>query len=304
MILKAIQVGGSWSSRGTSGTALSLSQMGCRSGISNVKGDESAQKLCEIACSYDYCPGGPCSCTFMGTPREKPPGKSPAGYPLSTTECKYEGLCGFACAYDVCPSNMCNRNKNNGPCFIPPDPVEVTPTPSAPKPPAATAKGWRDEFIEAEWDNAANCFISDIRSGYDEQQCASHCSLSIAAAKKEGRTTSYGCISFTPPGEKVVWGPWPFGEYNGVFPKSYTPGKCNCDNPLANELADTIVEALPAVAQIGCFILMSTVRLFVEIGLEAVPGVGRGVHAGIKALARAAKTIKHVYNSDQVRLST
>lgn len=40
---------------------LSLTQMGCTSGF----GDEKYQNLCEIACRYDYCPRGACTCTNM-----------------------------------------------------------------------------------------------------------------------------------------------------------------------------------------------------------------------------------------------
>lgn len=59
------------------------------------------------------------------------------------------------------------------------------------------------------------------------------------------------------------------------------PGQCLCDNWLLNEIADTIIEALPIIAQIGCYILMSSLKLVLDIGLQAIPGVGKALDAGL-----------------------
>jgi hypothetical protein len=48
-----------------------------------------------------------------------------------------------------------------------------------------------------------------------------------------------------------------------------------------NELADTVIEALPIIAQIGCYILMSSIKLVLDIGLQAIPGVGKALDAGL-----------------------
>jgi hypothetical protein len=49
------------------------------------------------------------------------------------------------------------------------------------------------------------------------------------------------------------------------------------------------------VVKIGCFILMSTLKLVVTIGLEAIPGVGQAVTSGMGMAIDAAKTIGYFY---------
>lgn len=88
------------------------------------------------------------------------------------------------------------------------------------------------------------------------------------------------------------------------------PGKCICDNYLINEIADTVIEALPIIAQvclmfhlsqanygthdnasrtqlitqIGCYILMSSLKLLLDVGADLIPGVGKILDAGLGAL--------------------
>jgi hypothetical protein len=59
------------------------------------------------------------------------------------------------------------------------------------------------------------------------------------------------------------------------------PGQCLCDNWIINEIADTVIEAMPIIAQIGCYIVMSSLKLVLDIGLEAIPGVGKALQAGL-----------------------
>jgi hypothetical protein len=56
---------------------------------------------------------------------------------------------------------------------------------------------------------------------------------------------------------------------------------CFCNNYLLNELATTITEALLIIARIGCYILMSAIKIVMDIGVQAIPGVGKGMDAGL-----------------------
>ena len=76
-----------------------------------------------------------------------------------------------------------------------------------------------------------------------------------------------------------------------------SPGHCSCDNPLINELATDIIEALPVIAsvscnhpkharadmisQIGCSILMSALDVVIQVGASAIPAIGEGIDAGM-----------------------
>ncbi|KAF1961724.1 hypothetical protein CC80DRAFT_531556 [Byssothecium circinans] len=143
------------------------------------------------------------------------------------------------------------------------------------------------DYSGARLANSQNCQIfdpPDFKATSD--QCYNACRTQIDEAKTEKRTTSYGCVAFTPLNEKMKWYKWP-------------GGKCSCDNAFINELADTIIDALPAIAQIGCFIIMSSLRLVFEKALEAIPEVGTAVNAGMKALIYAANLVKHAYDASQ-----
>lgn len=68
-------------------------------------------------------------------------------------------------------------------------------------------------------------------------------------------------------------------------------GKCLCEAPpIAKELAEVVIEALPAVAAIGCEILFNTFDKVLEFGTLAIPGVGE-LSAGMSGSVKAAKTI-------------
>ncbi|KAF2634807.1 hypothetical protein P280DRAFT_212410 [Massarina eburnea CBS 473.64] len=151
------------------------------------------------------------------------------------------------------------------------------------------------DYAGARLANSMNCQIFDPPDHKaTTDQCYNACKSVVEEAKKEERTTSYGCVSFTPLNEKVQWYKWP-----GAKQANYTMGKCSCDNALVNEIADTVIEALPAIAQIGCFIVMSSLRLVFEKALEAIPEVGTAVNAGMKALIYAANLVKYAYDASQ-----
>ncbi|KAK3309363.1 glycoside hydrolase family 71 protein [Chaetomium strumarium] len=63
--------------------------------------------LCNFACSYGYCPPGPCKCTSFGTPGTPPPPNGRNGCPLPGEGDGYIGLCSYACNHGYCPDTAC-----------------------------------------------------------------------------------------------------------------------------------------------------------------------------------------------------
>ena len=75
------------------------------------------------------------------------------------------------------------------------------------------------------------------------------------------------------------------------------PGKCTCNEPFIDELADTFVDALPKIAevksqkcnrdpvltisQIAVHVFVEAFELAFEVGALAIPGVGEAVGPGI-----------------------
>jgi hypothetical protein len=65
----------------------------------------------------------------------------------------------------------------------------------------------------------------------------------IDKAEAEGKTTNYGCISREQNKDGgIAWSRVPGGYV--------VPGECLCDNWFLNELADTVLEAMPMIAQV------------------------------------------------------
>jgi hypothetical protein len=58
-------------------------------GVYNFKG------ICEVGCSFGYCPLGACLCTAMGSQRPKPSPSNINGYPISGEECQLFGSLRF-----------------------------------------------------------------------------------------------------------------------------------------------------------------------------------------------------------------
>ncbi|KAJ6438065.1 Kinesin light chain 1 [Purpureocillium lavendulum] len=55
----------------------------------------------------------------------------------------------------------------------------------------------------------------------------------------------------------------------------------SCDNWLVNEIAQEIIDAMPIIAQIGCYILMSSLKFVLDVGAQFIPGAGRAIDAGL-----------------------
>ncbi|KAH6679383.1 hypothetical protein B0J14DRAFT_686437 [Halenospora varia] len=71
----------------------------------------------------------------------------------------------------------------------------------------------------------------------------------------------------------------------------YYIGICKCNIPVVDMLAEDLMIALPAAAQVGCAIIFGALNAVVELGTMAIPGAGPGMNAGMKASIQAAKTI-------------
>lgn len=66
----------------------------CISGTAT--GNPNQTGLCSFACSFGYCPPGPCVCLAYGAQVPKPPITGVAGYPLAGLDASFLGLCSYA----------------------------------------------------------------------------------------------------------------------------------------------------------------------------------------------------------------
>ncbi|EEU36347.1 uncharacterized protein NECHADRAFT_106486 [Fusarium vanettenii 77-13-4] len=112
-------VGSTTTSRSVSAApALSLSKQQCMKGT----GRDGFKELCELTCSFGYCPPGPCTCTKLGKALDTPDPKNVDGYPLAGSDCTYKGLCSYACNYGYCPPKFCTTAASaKDKCVIPPE---------------------------------------------------------------------------------------------------------------------------------------------------------------------------------------
>jgi hypothetical protein len=87
-------------------------------------------------------------------------------------------------------------------------------------------------------------------SSAPDLSCANRFSLlcsKVEEAQAAGRTTNYGCISRDQNKDGTI-------AWNRVPQGWVVPGTCLCDNWFVNELADTVLEAMPMVAQVCAII--------------------------------------------------
>ncbi|CAG8961705.1 hypothetical protein HYFRA_00006245, partial [Hymenoscyphus fraxineus] len=161
-------------------------------------------------------------------------------------------LCLFACKHGYCPDDVCTKK--------PKDDVVIA---------DADNPNTGFDYASAREQNSRRCLIYQNRALRDNSvmQCYNTCKPQLDAAAEAGRTSNYGCMGFYPLDKAIPWEKPPGTGY------WVAPGQCLCDNWLLNEIADTVIEALPAIAQIGCYILMSSLKLVLDIGLSAIPGV-------------------------------
>jgi hypothetical protein len=90
------------STGGSSGT--------CSAGTTTPGESGNHDGLCQFACSYGYCPPGPCTCTAEGRPKAAPVDTGIVGCPVPGADESYLGLCRFSCARGYCPDTACTTS--------------------------------------------------------------------------------------------------------------------------------------------------------------------------------------------------
>lgn len=187
-------------------------------------------ELCYFTCGLGYCPVSYCSCTELGDLQPYPPVRSSGDNVVAedSTSLDLGRLCKFACRFGYCPEGIC--------LVLPPEPAQDK------------SPDEMDTWALRDWLNSlGQCQVFKDHRYRDSStsRCKIHCQPQIDAAKAEGRTTNYGCVAFQEGSKSFTW------VYNPSL-GDYAMGKCVCDNFLVNEIADTIIDALPAIAQVSC----------------------------------------------------
>lgn len=205
-----------------------VGEMGCIIGKDKTinSGD-----VCEFSCYYGFCPESLCYCTEMGILEPLPAPVSSALNIIAWDEFDVDlnRLCRFTCKYGYCPDDVCTQ-----------PPVE-------------------EDFPEdldhfdyegARRENAKKCQVFrdlEFRDG-SVNQCRPYCQPFVDQAAEEGRTTNYGCVGFYAGQDEIPW----YKLSGTIF--WVADGQCVCDNYLINEIADTVVEAMPIIGQVYIFV--------------------------------------------------
>ncbi|KAH8585563.1 glycoside hydrolase family 18 protein [Bisporella sp. PMI_857] len=243
---------------------------GCVSGEDDTV---NSANLCEFSCQLGFCPSTLCSCTATDIVYPLPIERDSSNImAIDEINPDMNRLCLFACQYGYCPPEVCTQIPKD-------DPLTIEDSPNG------------FDYEDARRQNQRTCLVYKDRRMRERsiQQCQPVCQEAVDAAAEAGRTSNYGCSGLYPLDKPIPWEQTP-----GNSKLLYAPGKCLCDNWLLNELVDTVIEALPIIAQIGCYILMSSFKLILDIGLEAIP-VGGVLDAGLDMAATAAQTLAYVY---------
>jgi hypothetical protein len=82
----------------------------CSAGTTAPGASGNHDGLCQFACSFGYCPSGPCACTAWDTPKPAPADSGTVGCPVSGADDSYLGLCRFSCARGYCPDTACTTS--------------------------------------------------------------------------------------------------------------------------------------------------------------------------------------------------
>ncbi|RYO80140.1 hypothetical protein DL764_009933 [Monosporascus ibericus] len=239
---------------------------------------------------------------FNSAPGNGAPGKE--GCVVGRDESVNSGdLCAFSCKYDFCPASLCSC-RVTGPIEPPPPEVKGMDDIIAWDEldldlnrlcKFACKHGYCPEAIcthrVVDKDEDGLVFIGDpTKPNYDEESDRS----AIEAAKEEGRTTNYGCVGHFPVDKPIPWiRTPPEGDYIVI-------GRCSCDNWLVNEIMDAVIEAMPIIAQIGCYMLMSSLKFVLDVGLNfATGGAGRALSAGLDMATTAAQMASYLYPEEE-----
>jgi hypothetical protein len=185
--------------------------------------------LCELSCFYGFCPESMCACTERGNPVADDDTKEGDYRAIYEADVDINKLCNFACKRNYCPSTICEAKPK----------VEYS-----------------DEDLSAVNDldgdevrrqNAERCVVfrdDEEQNDREVTHCKEVCKEQIQEAQEQGRTTNYGCVGFWPGAKTIPW------EQPAGFGSAVAGGRCACDNWLINEIADTVLEAMPMIAQV------------------------------------------------------
>lgn len=194
--------------------------------------NDDAADLCEFTCSFGYCPEPVCQCRARGPPRPLPR-KQGADNVVSIDDFNFDmnRLCKFACQHGHCPPAVCTT-----PAFGPP--TEVEEVGQGPEPDWDTINYYKDTTTG----NSRSCWVYEDPQYNDLSICQRVCDPELMDG--DGPTTNYGCVAWSPGLGDIPWQEVPGGLRRAG-------GKCECNNWLVNFFAETILEALPAIAQVS-----------------------------------------------------
>ncbi|KAJ9421240.1 hypothetical protein FOXG_17685 [Fusarium oxysporum f. sp. lycopersici 4287] len=248
--------------------------------------------LCFFSCNYGFCPESLCTCYKKG-PVKKLPTKTTEGEFMShdLVSVDMNRLCKFACKYGYCPEDVCTRaavgyNGDNEEDDDDNNDAEYTgPMVGDPR---------YIDTGEIREGHKATCFNykGDRGPPGSMDTCKAYCKPAMEVAKEEDRLTNYGCIVWSPINKPIPWKKVPGSDLE------IAAGECSCDNWLVNELAEFVIDALPIIAQIGCFLLMSSLKLILDVGLSLF-APGRALSAGADMALTAAETVNYIYPKDE-----
>ncbi|KAL7936765.1 hypothetical protein V8C35DRAFT_296407 [Trichoderma chlorosporum] len=239
--------------------------------------------LCEFTCGYGFCPESLCTCVTAGVADKLPAASEIDVIAWDPADVDLNRLCKFSCKYGYCPQDVCT---------------------SVPKAGDADVKGV-DGAFQVKEDAGASHFdyagarwqISHLCPIFKDSQhrdisvnaCKPVCQAALDDAEKEGRVSNYGCVGNFPIDQDIPWTRPPGQNYEMV------PGQCVCDNVLVNDMAEFVLDALPVIAEIGCYLLMSTLKLVLDVGLDLVPEAGKPLDAGLDMAITATETVNYIY---------
>ncbi|EXF79264.1 hypothetical protein CFIO01_05052 [Colletotrichum fioriniae PJ7] len=237
--------------------------------------------LCEFSCEYGFCLESLCECTARGIPSQVPPEKEVDVVAWEDTNTDLNILCKFACEYGHCPQDICTSRIDG------PDTSDIDIVVTDPEDPL-------DYVTRTRESNGKNCNIYKEPRHWDFQKtsCDSICKPETDQAKKEGKMSNAFCLGFWPIDKPIPW--QKMGPDTTV-----AGGKCECNNPLVNEFADIVLYGMPQMAQISCYIMMSTLKLVLEIGAEFIPVVGKPISAGLEIANTAAQMAAYLYPKEE-----
>ncbi|KAK0648397.1 hypothetical protein B0T16DRAFT_370797 [Cercophora newfieldiana] len=255
--------------------------------------DVETVEMCQFACWYGVCPEPLCECLLEGELDPLPPVKNNDVediVALDNFNVDKNRLCKFACKYGYCPEDGCTKLEKED--------AESTWAPGGGKDDAYFDKydpaDYHLNAYEVRGANNKKCTIYEHGMYRDRTmaKCEAICKPEVDKAKAEGRTTNYGCAGLFPLDKPLPW------DYTFSSDVGEIYGRCVCDHGLVNILADLVIEAMPAIAQIGCYIAMSTLKLIVDIGVNFIPG-GKILDFGLDAVATAAQIANYAYGPDE-----